>query len=114
MKDGGLFVRLMEEWGTWDAKLYLLGGNEFGIKRYSLVLRFDDGSLTFHGHTCKKLQTAVRQIEMIWRLWQRYLYSKGLRGRTARPLLSLMYLPKERSLPAVCPAPASNNLIRIR
>ena len=55
MKDGELFVRLAEKCGTWDTKLYPLGENEFGIKWYSLVFRFGDGSLSYGGYTCKKL-----------------------------------------------------------
>ena len=55
MREGKLYVKLIEKCGAWETRLFPLGGNEFGIKRYSLVLRFDDGSLTFHGNTCKKL-----------------------------------------------------------
>ena len=55
MKDNELFVKLMTDNGrTWDWKLYPLGGNEFGIKRYSFMFQFDDGSLTYGGYTCKK------------------------------------------------------------
>ena len=56
MRNGELFVRLIlnaglkEEW-----KLYPLGENEFGVKRFSFTLQFGEGTLSYRGHTCKKL-----------------------------------------------------------
>ena len=55
MRDGELFARLIEKSRAWEAKLYPLGGNEFGIKRYSLAFKFGDGSLCYGGYTCKML-----------------------------------------------------------
>ena len=55
MRDGELIIRLIENNRVWETKLYPLEGNEFGIKRYSLVFRFDDGALTYRGNICKKL-----------------------------------------------------------
>ena len=54
MRGGELFARLMEEGCPWETKFYPLGGNEFGIKRYSLVFRFGDGSLSYGGNSCRK------------------------------------------------------------
>ena len=55
LRDGELFVKLIEECSAWEAKLYPLGDDKFGIKRYSPVFEFGDGSLIYGGYTCKKL-----------------------------------------------------------
>ena len=55
MRGGELYVRLIEDCGAWEAKLYPLGDNKFGIKRYSPVFEFGDGCLIYGGYTCKKL-----------------------------------------------------------
>lgn len=55
MEDGELSARFRTENGrarVWE--LFPLGGNEFGIKRYSFKLVFGDGCLTCGGETCKK------------------------------------------------------------
>ena len=57
MKDGELFARFVTDMGrTWDWKLFPLGGNEFGVKRwYSVVFKFEEGRISYGGYTCKKL-----------------------------------------------------------
>ena len=40
---------------TFEWRLYPLGGNEFGIKQYSVVFRFGEGLIEYGGYTCKKL-----------------------------------------------------------
>ena len=57
MKDGELFARFMTDTGrSWEWKLFPLGGNEFGVKRwYSVVFKFEEGTISYGGYTCKKL-----------------------------------------------------------
>lgn len=57
LKDGGLFARFMTDTGrSWDWKLFPLGANEFGVKRwYSVTFKFEDGSISYGGYTLKKL-----------------------------------------------------------
>ena len=57
MKDGELFARFMTDTGrSWEWKLFPLGGNEFGVKRwYSVVFKFEEGMISYGGYTCKKL-----------------------------------------------------------
>jgi hypothetical protein len=41
---------------SWEWKLFPLGGNEFGVKRwYSVVFKFEEGMISYGGYTCKKL-----------------------------------------------------------
>ena len=56
IKDGELFARFMTDTGrSWDWKLFPLGVNEFGVKRwYSVVFKFEDGRISYGGYTCKK------------------------------------------------------------
>ena len=51
LRDGELFVKLIEECSAWEAKLYPLGDDKFGIKRYSPVFEFGDGCLIYGGYT---------------------------------------------------------------
>ena len=57
MKEGELFARFMTDTGrAWDWKLFPLGGNKFGVKRwYSVEIEFEKGSISYDGYTCKKL-----------------------------------------------------------
>ena len=57
LKDGELFARFMTDTGrSWEWKLFPLGGNEFGVKRwYSVVFKFEEGTISYGGYTCKKL-----------------------------------------------------------
>ncbi|MBQ6234437.1 MAG: hypothetical protein IJK54_00815, partial [Clostridia bacterium] len=54
MRGGELYVRLIEDCGAWEVKLYPLGDNKFGIKRFSPVFEFGDDCLIYGGYTCKK------------------------------------------------------------
>ncbi len=57
MQEDEFFARFMMAGGhSWEWKLYPLGGNEFGVKRYSFKLAFGDGCLIYGGATCKKPQ----------------------------------------------------------
>ena len=55
MRDGTLFAKFILGSRTEESKLYPLGEREFGVKRYSIVFKFGDGSICYDGHTCQKL-----------------------------------------------------------
>ena len=57
MKDGELFARFMTDTRrSWDWKLFPLGENEFGVKRWhSVTFKFEEGRISYGGYTCKKL-----------------------------------------------------------
>ena len=57
MKNSELFARFGTDTGiSWDWRLFPLGANEFGVKRWwSVVFEFGDGSISYGGYTCKKL-----------------------------------------------------------
>ena len=55
LRDCALFARITENGCTWEPQLYPLSEKEFGIKRYTLKFRFDEGALHYVDCTCKKL-----------------------------------------------------------
>ena len=57
MKDGELYARAIDEDGDdLEFMLYPIGENEFGVKRwYSVVFKFEEGTISYGGYTCKKL-----------------------------------------------------------
>ena len=56
LRECELFLRLRKDSGrSMDRKLYPLGGNEFGVKRYPVVFKFEDGTLSYGGYNCKKM-----------------------------------------------------------
>ena len=57
MKEGELFVKIVDEEDDkeFECRLYPLGGNEFGRKAGMIKLTFGEGSVTYGGNTCKKI-----------------------------------------------------------
>ena len=56
LRDGDLYVKWMRGHGAgFDWKLYPLGGNEFGIKKFDFTIRFSEGQLTCFDEVYKKL-----------------------------------------------------------
>ena len=57
MKDGELYAKAIDEDGDdFEFRLYPIGENEFGRKLGMVKLTFGEGSVTYIGHTCKKLE----------------------------------------------------------
>ena len=57
LKDGELFAKIIDEEDDeeFECRLYPLGGNEFGRKAGMIKLTFGEGSVTYGGNTCKKI-----------------------------------------------------------
>ena len=56
MKNGDLYLRAIADLrGSYELKLYPLGENVFGIKRYAFPIEFGDGCIKYLGESCKKL-----------------------------------------------------------
>ena len=57
LKEGELFVKIVDEEDDkeFECRLYPLGGNEFGRKAGMIKLTFGEGSVTYGGNTCKKI-----------------------------------------------------------
>ena len=56
LKDGDLYLRaIVDLRGSYELKLYPLGENVFGIKRYAFPIEFGDGCIKYLGESCKKM-----------------------------------------------------------
>ena len=56
LRDGDLYVKWMREHGAgFHWKLYLLGNNEFGVKKFEFTIRLAEDGLTCFDEVYKKL-----------------------------------------------------------